>query len=158
MKAIDESNINPTIDYVGPDTSKQITQKYASVISFPYVPPSKSTRDHGVFCTECVLSMRYREHKWMRKQRERRIMGLNDTASMRTVDRINQLRRMACRQYVACEEAQKEGTVLDEKKRGMSITEHRKEHIGMELSNNEKIWRELQKGPPLPLLGRDRFG
>ncbi len=119
---------------------------------------TKFTRDYGVLCTECVLSMRYHEDQWMRRQRERRLMRRNATASISMVDRINNLRRLACRQYVASEEAQQEAMGLAGEKGGMGITEHRKEHIGVELSGNESIWRELLKGSPHPFFGHDQFG
>ncbi|PVH73384.1 hypothetical protein DL98DRAFT_519951 [Cadophora sp. DSE1049] len=155
VKAVNESNINPAVHYVGPDTPKQITHRYASVIAFPYVPPSRSKADYGVFCKECVLMMRYREEQWTRRQHRR----VNPLASPRTIEVITKAREMACRQYVVSEEAQAEAVKLNGGRETMSHAEHKKSHAtDTTLSSEWKAWRAEQKGPPLPLFHHDRFG
>ncbi|KAH6705339.1 hypothetical protein BKA61DRAFT_147882 [Leptodontidium sp. MPI-SDFR-AT-0119] len=158
VKACNESNINPATNYIGPDTPKQITHRYASVVSFPYVPPSKSGRDYGVFCTECVLMMRYREEQWTARQRRHHWHPI--LASKETVARITKAREMACRQYLVSEEAQNEVAKLDEEGRMMSLAAHLKTHVAVEdtVSAEWKAWRKEQKGPPLPLYHHNRFG
>ncbi|KAH7390314.1 hypothetical protein BKA64DRAFT_120413 [Cadophora sp. MPI-SDFR-AT-0126] len=155
VKAVNESNINPAVHYVGPDTPKQITHRYASVIAFPYVPPSRTKRDYGVLCRECVLMMRYREEQWTRRQHRR----VNPLASPRTIDIVSKAREMACRQYVVCDEAQGEAVKLNGERRTMSLAEHMKIHAAdTTLSSEWKSWRAAQKGPSLPLFHHDRFG
>lgn len=158
VKACNESNINPATNYIGPDTPKQITHRYASVVSFPYVPPSKSGRDYGVFCTECVLMMRYREEQWTARQRRHHWHPI--LASKETVARITKAREMACRQYLVSEEAQNEVAKLDEEGRMMSLAAHLKTHVAVEdtVSAEWKAWRKEQKGSPLPLYHHNRFG
>ncbi|KAK0105437.1 hypothetical protein ONS95_004195 [Cadophora gregata] len=155
VKSINESNINPAEHYVGPDSAKQITHRYASVIAFPYVPPSRTIGDYGLFCKECVLMMRYREEQWTRKQRRR----VNPIASARTIDIVTKAREMACRQYVVSDEAQAEAVKLEGDRKTMSLTEHLKTHAAdTTLSPEWKAWRAAQRGPPLPLFHNDRFG
>lgn len=154
VRKYDESNINPVADYAGPETPKQITHRYASVIRFPYVPPSKSKREYGVFCTECVLMMRYREHRWSVRSR----FGV--LANEETVTRLTKARDMGCRQYVVSEEAHNEATTLDGESKMMSLAEHYKTHATMDDMQGKfwKDWRKRQKGPPLPLFHHNRFG
>ncbi|KAH7311916.1 hypothetical protein BKA65DRAFT_157505 [Rhexocercosporidium sp. MPI-PUGE-AT-0058] len=161
VKACNESNINPAKDYLGPETSKQITYRYASVISFPYVLPSKSGREYGIFCKECVLMMRYLEDQWTESQRTNfGHFGHLPLANDQTVARITKARELACRQYLVSEEAQNEVAKLDEERRMMSLAEHRKTHVAVEntVSADWKAWCKKLKGPPLPLFHHNRFG
>ena len=154
VKAVNESNIDPAVHYVGPDTPKQITHRYASVIRFPYVPPSRTETDYGVLCKECVLMMRYREEQWTRRQHRR----VNPLASPRTIEVITKAREMSCRQYVVCEEAQAEAGNLDGERKLMSLVEHMKIHAAdTTLSLEWKAWRAEQKGATLPLFHHDSF-
>jgi hypothetical protein len=161
----EESDISPAANYVAPETMKQIAQLYMSAISFPYLPSTKTTTDYGVLCADCCLHMRYEEHRWREEQRNRRMNGQDPTASLRTRERINGLRRKACRMYTVTEEAR-----TDENNRRndgwkavgqeMTIQEHKLVHLKEKISKSEVEWRALKnkQGPPLPLLRHENFG
>jgi hypothetical protein len=154
-------------NYVTPDTLKQISHLYMSAILFPYLTSSRTVADYGVLCGDCTLYMRYEEHRWKEEQNIRRMNGQDPTASLRTRERINGVRRRACKMYTVSEEAWRDG---GEMKRGgeemllarggdaTSIQEHRAVHAKEKTSRAEAEWRKTIKGPPLPVLRHDRFG
>lgn len=161
----DESDISPAANYIPPETPKQIAHLYMSAISFPYLPSSKSCVDYGVLCGDCNLHMRYEEYRWKEEQRNRRMNGQDPTASLRTRERINKLRKKACKMYTVSEAALKDvcdrQDVLrkwEEDVPEMSIQEHKLFHAKEKISKIEVQWRKSVKGPPLPLLKHDRFG
>ena len=130
-----------------------------SAVPFPYLPSSKNVADYGVLCADCCLKMRYEEQRWAEKQANRRMNGLDPAASARTRERINGVRRSACRMFCVSEEARR-----DEERNGsagmeaMSIQLHKLTHAKEKMSRSEVEWRKSAKGPPLPLLRHDRFG
>lgn len=161
----DESDISPAANYIAPETPKQIAHLYMSAISFPYLPSSRSLVDYGVLCSDCCLHMRYEEHRWKEEQRNRRMNGQDPTASLRTRERVNGTRKMACKMYTVSEEASKDvcnrrDTLRrwEEDISEMTIQEHRLFHVKEKISRSEAEWRKSIKGPPLPLLRHDRFG
>ena len=167
VSPIGESDISPTANYVAPETLKEISHLYMSAILFPYLTSSKTVADYGVLCGDCNLHMLYEEHRWKEEQNIRRMTGQDPTASLRTRERINAVRRKACKMYSVSEEARRDGREL---KRGVeevlmteggdavSIQEHRLVHAKEKISRAEREWRETVKGPPLPLLRHDKFG
>jgi hypothetical protein len=163
----EESDISPAANYVAPETPKQIAHLYMSAITFPYLPSSKTVEDYGVLCADCCLHMRYEEQRWKEEQRNRRMNGQDPTASLRTRERINGLRKKACKMYTVSEEARQDEKVIRDG-RGMecsgvgmgdrlSIVEHRQIHVREKMSKSEVEWRKSIKGPPLPLLRHGRF-
>jgi hypothetical protein len=110
--------------------------------------------------------MRYEEHRWEEEQDIRRMNGQHWAASLRTRERINGVRRRACKMYTVSEEARRDGQEI-KGGQGMlfsgggdttSIQEHRAVHAKEKISRAETEWRQMLKGPPLLLLRHDRFG
>jgi hypothetical protein len=151
----DESDIAPSQDYVSPDSPKQITYRYASAISFPYLVPNRENIDMGVLCKDCVLSMLYREQDWKVTQEEQSIGRHRPRPSMRRLGLINEARKLACRQYIKCKDA------LGDEQVGLSIQEHRLVHTSEKWSKGEEEWREsfsIAKLPADSLLRLQQYG
>lgn len=141
----DESDISPNQDYISPESPKQISHRYISVVALPYLVSSRQQLDTGVLCTDCILAMLFHEADWKRTQDEQSWGRNRPRASMQRVDLINNARRAACKTYTTCSEAHRDAQELKEKGRGeagMSIQEHRLTHSDKVMSKAEKAWRE----------------
>jgi hypothetical protein len=159
------SDIGPTRDYVPPDTDKQLAQRYMSAVMFPYLTSGKQVSDHGTTCRECNLHMQFEEQRWTAEQEARQRNFQDPTASVRTRDYINGVRRKACMQYTVSEEAMKDEIELFNKHAGkveqedgksvragsMSFHQHKLLHVREKLSLAEVKFREklgIVRAPP----------
>lgn len=91
--------------------------------------------------------------------------GHDPTASLRTRERINGLRKKACRMYTVTKEANTDD--INRRNEGwkavgeeMTIQEHKLVHAKEKISKSEVEWRasKNKQGPPLPLLRHENFG
>lgn len=144
-----ESDISPT--GFSPETGKEVTQRYLSVISFPYLSSSKTTLEHGVFCSKCCWKMAYDEHRWQKTQRRRRNVGQRPMASTNRRHNLNYARKLACRQYVvseaAVEDAKKIGNEVITLEGHMLVHQHEGE-----IGEDERLFRTIQK-EEAPIFG-----
>ena len=160
VKPEEESDIAPAPGYVSPGTQKKMLQTYQSAILFPYLAKDKKTSDYGVMCGECNLHMRFEENRWMNEQNNRRRQHQDPTASLRTRDFINGVRRLGCTQYTASDEAAKDakevtvrsGRGEEKTKSCMSIQEHRLVHIREKLPREELEYRAKMRKPVQPVI------
>jgi hypothetical protein len=161
VKPEEESDIAPAPGYVSPDTQRKMLNTYQTAILFPYVAKDKNTSDYGVMCGECNLHMRFEENRWMKKQNNRRRHHQDPTASLRTRDFINGVRRLGCMQYTVSEEAAKDAKEFEvpavkegeEKTRiCMSIQEHRLVHVREKLPREELEYRAKMRKPMQPVI------
>ena len=138
-----------------PDTDKQVAQRYMSAVMFPYLTSGKQVLDNGTTCRECNLHMQFEEQRWTAEQEARRRNFQDPTASVRTRDYINGVRRKACMQYTVSEAAMKDEIELfnkharaveqDGKSVGtgsMSFHQHKLLHVREKLSLAEVKFRE----------------
>lgn len=94
--------------------------------------------------------MLFEDKRWKEEQLLRRMNFQDPTASERTRERINRARREACMQYFEGEDAVKDTLQLEEERRkGLSLREHRETHRAEKLSTAEKEFRaKMKKGSP----------
>jgi len=109
--------------------------------------------------------MQFEEQRWTNEQETRRQNFQDPTASVRTRDYINNVRRKACTQYTVSEEAMKDEIELFNKHSGevgqedgkgvsdesMSFRQHNLSHTREKLSLAETKFREklrIMRGPP----------
>lgn len=161
VKPEEESDIAPAPGYISPDTQKKMLHTYQTAILFPYLARDKKTTDVGVMCGDCNLHMRFEENRWMKEQINRRRNHQDPTASLRTRDHINEIRRLGCMQYTVSEEAAKDARefevgVLKEgkesKKSCLSIQEHRLVHVREKLPREEMEYRAKMRKPLQPVI------
>jgi hypothetical protein len=161
VKPEEESDIAPAPGYISPDTQKKMLHTYQTAILFPYLANDKKTSDYGVMCGECNLHMRFEENRWMKEQVNRRRNHQDPTASLRTRDFINGVRRLGCMQYTASEEAARDARELgmrevkegeeSQKKSCLSIQEHRLVHVREKLPREEMEYRAKMR-PMQPVI------
>ena len=156
VKPEEESDIAPAPGYVSPDTQKKMLYTYQTAILFPYLAKDKKASDYGVMCGECNLHMRFEENRWMKEQNTRRRHHQDPTASLRTRDFINGVRRLGCTQYTTSDEAAKDTKEYEVpfRKEGeektkccMSIQEHRLVHVREKLPREELEYRAKMRKP-----------
>jgi hypothetical protein len=152
----DESDIGPAPGYICPDTQKKKLHAYQTAILFPYLTREKRKADYGVMCGDCNLHMCFEENLWMKEQNNRRRHHQDPTASIRTRDHINGVRRLGCMQYTVSEEAAKDARKnectpakegKEQSKCFMSIQDHRLVHFQEKLPPEELEYRALMRKP-----------
>jgi hypothetical protein len=161
VKPEDESNISPMSGWVSPESEKKILHMYETAILLPYLASDRKTADVGTMCGECNLHMRFEEGRWMKEQVTRRMNFQDSSASLRTRDHINEVRRLGCMQYSASEAAAKDAIRYEDvgkegkesKKSCLSIQEHRLVHVKEKLPREELEYRTKMRKPMQVIVG-----
>jgi len=145
----EESDISVDANYAAPDAVKKATQTYLSAVQFPYLTTSKKVVEYGVLCEDCNLRMQFEEQRWRIEQETRRRHRQNPSASLATRDNINNVRKNACAQYTASDEALYDLQELAQKMvdgsgtwARLSIQEHKHTHRRERLTQEEREFRE----------------
>ena len=151
MNPTEESGLAILDGYVSPETPLKAAQWFMSAIPFPYLPSSKTVVDYGVLCEECYLHMLFSEHSL----REHQILRRRRTAGTRTRERINGVRREACRQYFEGGDGVKDALEMDGgRMKELSLKEHREIHKGKKISNAEEVFRKKMRTASAGFLPR----